>query len=341
MHRNLLRIAVVALLVVTWTGLARGAGNPKTIEFDKPAPGFTLQDADGKDVKLSSFRGKTVVLTFWVAGCGECMKQLKKIEAYVEKKKYKDIQYIFLTKADKPEDREKVRREVEGEKLPAVLLFDKENSVAWQYTVTMIPAFYLIDRKGTLASAGIVMPDAKLQTKTFFDLLDLAEKGKVVSACEFEPDRKDNPYVKFEGKPAPDVTAVDASGKKQANFFYKGFSRLLLVYWVPTCPHCRRELPGIDRFYRENRDKLNIEVLAVVASDDDKMKQLAVDYVKQNKISFPIAFDNGGSAIKAFDVKAFPSMILIDRKGNVADTFEGEFAFTADVLKCVVQKMKE
>ena len=36
---------------------------------DKPAPGFTLQDADGKPVSLSDFKGKVVVLHFIYTNC--------------------------------------------------------------------------------------------------------------------------------------------------------------------------------------------------------------------------------------------------------------------------------
>ena len=36
-----------------------------TIEENKAAPGFTLKDQNGKDVSLSDFKGKTVVLYFY------------------------------------------------------------------------------------------------------------------------------------------------------------------------------------------------------------------------------------------------------------------------------------
>jgi len=39
-----------------------GAEDPVKIETGKPAPDFTLKDHDGKEVKLSSFRGKKAVL---------------------------------------------------------------------------------------------------------------------------------------------------------------------------------------------------------------------------------------------------------------------------------------
>lgn len=38
-------------------------------ELGKPAPGFTLKDLDGKDVSLTSFKGKTVVLEWFNPEC--------------------------------------------------------------------------------------------------------------------------------------------------------------------------------------------------------------------------------------------------------------------------------
>jgi thiol-disulfide isomerase/thioredoxin len=42
----------------------------------KPAPGFVLLDAFGKSVRLSSFKGKPILLDLWATKCGGCIKEI-------------------------------------------------------------------------------------------------------------------------------------------------------------------------------------------------------------------------------------------------------------------------
>lgn len=42
----------------------------------EPAPEFSLPDIDGKNVSLSHFRGKTVLIAFWSTWCSRCEEEL-------------------------------------------------------------------------------------------------------------------------------------------------------------------------------------------------------------------------------------------------------------------------
>jgi peroxiredoxin len=50
-------------------------------EIGKRAPDFTLQTIDEQSVTLSDFRGKMVMLVFWVMECKECIYELPHIQA--------------------------------------------------------------------------------------------------------------------------------------------------------------------------------------------------------------------------------------------------------------------
>ncbi len=55
----LMAFVLIAILIPSGT---TGSEEKKKIEVGKPAPDFTLKNQEGKDVKISSFRGKKNVL---------------------------------------------------------------------------------------------------------------------------------------------------------------------------------------------------------------------------------------------------------------------------------------
>ena len=61
----------------------------ESVAEGKPAPDFTLKDLQGKDLSLSSLRGKYVVLDFWGSWCGWCIKGIPEMKKYYEKYKGK------------------------------------------------------------------------------------------------------------------------------------------------------------------------------------------------------------------------------------------------------------
>jgi DsbE subfamily thiol:disulfide oxidoreductase len=110
--------------------------------------------------------------------------------------------------------------------------------------------------------------------------------------------------------PAPDFTLPNLEGKKVALKDFRG--KLLMVnFWASWCVPCREEMPAMERLYQTYKD-LGFVILGVNIQDD---KKSALSFVKELKITFPIAFDPKGEVGLLYGAWGLPATYLIDAKG--------------------------
>ena len=67
MKRAFLSIPAVLLVGSVTPAMATAAQNPQ-VKVGQAAPDFTTKSIDGKTLRLSSLRGKVVLLNFWTTG---------------------------------------------------------------------------------------------------------------------------------------------------------------------------------------------------------------------------------------------------------------------------------
>ncbi len=144
--------AVVALLgIMPGAGRAAEKGFQEKFKVGDKAPDFTTKDIDGAMIKLSSFKGKKVVLlNFWGIRCGSCIEEMPYLEAMYARFKDKDVAFLGVDTDGVNGDI--IRGALADLKLTVSyqLLLDEEFSITDIYTNFLVPLTIVIDRDGVI-----------------------------------------------------------------------------------------------------------------------------------------------------------------------------------------------
>jgi thiol-disulfide isomerase/thioredoxin len=124
------------------------------------------------------------------------------------------------------------------------------------------------------------------------------------------------------GKPAPDLTLpVAANGDAGARMHLaelKGHP-VLLDFWASWCGPCAMEAPVIDRVARRYEKK----GLVVIGVNVDDPPDIIRAYASQKGLSYPMVVDVGHRASMSYQADKLPSLVVIDKQGNVLAFLQG------------------
>jgi peroxiredoxin len=109
---------------------------------------------------------------------------------------------------------------------------------------------------------------------------------------------------------------------------------VLVDFWATWCPPCREELPIIEKLHKEFKDK-NLVVLGI--SDEDK--ETIENFLKNNRLTFPILLDEKGKVGKSYKVVAIPRLLLIDKTGRIRKDILGYNPKNEEILKELIERL--
>lgn len=126
------------------------------------APEFRLKGPDGKELALSDFRGKYVVLDFWASWCGDCRRDIPNIKALYEKYSPKGVEFVGVSFDDNAERWQNAIKEF-GLKYHQVseLKKWKTTDIYAAYGIKWIPTIYIIGPDGKVKLATVLSKRAE------------------------------------------------------------------------------------------------------------------------------------------------------------------------------------
>jgi peroxiredoxin len=138
------------------------------VKFGYDAPEIALPSANGDTIRLSSLKGKVVLLDFWASWCPPCRASNKQLVKLYPKFKDKGFE-IFGVSLD--DNKSQWTKAIQKDKVSWMQVndgggWDAKTAISWD--IRAIPTSYLINKEGKLIATDL---DGKELEKALKDIL--------------------------------------------------------------------------------------------------------------------------------------------------------------------------
>ena len=116
-------------------------------------PDFSLVDAEGSLQRLSTVRGRVVLVNFWATWCPPCLAEMPSLEALYQT--YRDRGLKVLAVSSDTQGAQIVLPFVTQNHLSFPVLLDPSGEVTRLYGVASLPTTYVLDREGRLVTVVV------------------------------------------------------------------------------------------------------------------------------------------------------------------------------------------
>jgi len=137
----------------------------------------------------------------------------------------------------------------------------------------------------------------------------LAEmKKKYSNTTAYRRARKIERELEVIGKGAPASLDVEKWYTSESKIDFASDTPTLLVFWEIWCPHCRREVPELQKTWDKYKGK--IQMVGLTKLSRSATEEKVTEFIKDNKVTYPTAKENGDLS-KHFNVSGIPAAAVV------------------------------
>jgi thiol-disulfide isomerase/thioredoxin len=135
-------------------------------------------------------------------------------------------------------------------------------------------------------------------------------------------------------KPVPELQARDLQGQPWRLSDLRGRA-VVINFWASWCAPCQAEMPSLQALaHTHGPDKL-----VVLAVNFKESAPVALRFVQRTGLELPVLLDPQGAIARQWQVKVFPSTVLIAADGKVKVVVRGELDWTGPQAAALVEPL--
>ncbi|MBW8349567.1 redoxin domain-containing protein [Bacillus sp. IITD106] len=122
-----------------------------------------------------------------------------------------------------------------------------------------------------------------------------------------------------QGDIPPDFELTTLDGEKVRLSDFNG-KKVILNFWATWCPPCRAEMPHMENFYKKNAEKMNVEIIAVNLTAEERGgngPEKVKKFIEEYGITFHVPLDETGEVADKYRIIPIPTSYLIGTNGVV------------------------